>query len=504
MKLSQFAAGLATSCITVNAMQPDAKILSSSLAGSWYDANPARLRSKILKWVDEAKLPDGLPDTPPIAVIQPHAGYEYSGPTAAHALKVLKGRKYDTVFILGPSHRIYLRNQICIPKAAGLQTPLGVTETDQSILNNLSRYPFAVTDDQAHYDEHSVQIQLPLLQSVLERGFKIVPVIVGQLDAATIQKIAGVLAKLITPKTLVVISSDFTHFGRAFDYTPFRSDFAENLKKLDLGAFDLIQKKDCSAFQKYIEDTRATICGETPIRLLLQMLPEEAKVSLLHYTTSSANSGDYSHCVSYVSGLVSGNWKQKKQDPNDFLTDADKITLLQMARNSIQYVFTNRKATPDREFSDLANENIRKKMGCFVTLNLNHDLRGCIGEIEAYRPLYEAVTGRAVDAAFRDPRFQQLQPSEFKRIEIEISALTPSHPVSSWKEIIIGKHGMTLTKDGRSAVFLPQVAPEQGWTLEETLTYLARKAGLPPDAWRAEDAKFTVFEAIVFRESDYQ
>ena len=120
------------------------------------------------------------------------------------------------------------------------------------------------------------------------------------------------------------------------------------------------------------------------------------------------------------------------------------------------------------------------------------------------RPLYQAVTARAVDSAFRDPRFPQLSPDEFRRVEIEVSALTPSRPVKSWQEIEIGRHGMTITKDGRSAVFLPQVAPEQGWNLEQTLTYLSRKAGLSGDAWRSPDASFTVFEAIVFKESDFR
>ena len=109
------------------------------------------------------------------------------------------------------------------------------------------------------------------------------------------------------------------------------------------------------------------------------------------------------------------------------------------------------------------------------------------------------MLGRAVDAAFRDPRFLPLTQEEFREVELEISALTPAVPVDSWRDIVIGRHGMTLTKFGRSAVFLPQVAPEQGWGIEETLTHLAMKAGLPPDAWR-EGATFTVFEAVVFHE----
>ena len=106
----------------------------------------------------------------------------------------------------------------------------------------------------------------------------------------------------------------------------------------------------------------------------------------------------------------------------------------------------------------------------------------------------------AIDAAFNDPRFPPLTAKEFGKIRIEISALTPPKPVASYRDIEIGKHGMVLELGGRSAVFLPQVAPEQGWDLATTLTHLAYKAGLPGDAWRDARAKFTVFEAIVFHE----
>jgi len=104
-----------------------------------------------------------------------------------------------------------------------------------------------------------------------------------------------------------------------------------------------------------------------------------------------------------------------------------------------------------------------------------------------------------MNAALHDPRFDPVSPEETKDIKIDISALTPPRPVVSYRDIVIGKHGMTLKKHGRSAVFLPQVAPEQGWDLTNTLTHLAIKAGLPADAWK-EGAEFTVFEAQVFHE----
>ena len=507
MKKNLFFAGLglASSCISVNALMPEDKILESSLAGSWYEADPAKLKKQILRWVESASLPEKLPVEKTIALIAPHAGYAYSGPVAAYGLKALAGKKFDRIIILGPSHRVYMRNQICLPDAAGLRTPLGVAEIDREAVSRLARLDFVRRNDEIHYHEHSVQIQLPLLQSVLGSPFKVIPVITGQLDADAARKTAQALSPFLSPSTLVVISSDFTHYGRDFDYVPFRDNIAENLRKLDLGAFERIRTGRAEKFAACIAETGATICGEGPIRILLEMLPREHEISLLKYANSADENRDYSHCVSYVSGLVTGAWAPAENAAAcSELPESDRLALLKMARESIAYVFKNRKATPDDLFHENASEAVQKKMGCFVTLKIGEDLRGCIGEIEPMRPLYQAVTARAVDSAFRDPRFPQLTPEEFRRVEIEISALTPARPVNSWQEIEIGRHGMTITKDGRSAVFLPQVAPEQGWNLEQTLTYLSRKAGLPADAWRSPDARFTVFEAIVFKESDFR
>ena len=140
-------------------------------------------------------------------------------------------------------------------------------------------------------------------------------------------------------------------------------------------------------------------------------------------------------------------------------------------------------------------------MGAFVTLNdrVTGALRGCIGEIMPMRPLAEAVAGRAVDSALHDPRFMPVMERELGGLRVEVSALTPPKPVESWRDIVLGRDGMTLEKDGAFAVFLPQVAPEQGWDLATTLSYLSQKAGLSPDAWR-KGAKFETFQAEVFHE----
>ncbi|MBK7769017.1 MAG: AmmeMemoRadiSam system protein A [bacterium] len=139
----------------------------------------------------------------------------------------------------------------------------------------------------------------------------------------------------------------------------------------------------------------------------------------------------------------------------------------------------------------------RAARGAFVTLHAQGHLRGCIGIIEGRLPLLRAVADNAAAAAVGDPRFPPVTPDEVSNLTLEVSALTPLRTVDGPAGIIIGRHGILLGRQGRQAVFLPQVATEQGWDLPTTLSQLCRKAGLPPDAWR-EGATLRVFEADVF------
>ena len=152
-----------------------------------------------------------------------------------------------------------------------------------------------------------------------------------------------------------------------------------------------------------------------------------------------------------------------------------------------------------------AGSTIDDAMKCpraaFVTLKKNSRLRGCIGDIFPQRPLYKSVILNAIHACINDKRFPAVTEAECNDITIEISALTAPEPIASPDEIRIGVDGVVLNKDGRSAVFLPQVAPEQGWDLETTLTRLSMKAGLPADAWK-EGAAFLTFQANVFGENE--
>ncbi len=487
---------------TMDAKQPK-KVFDSPLAGMWYEADAERLAAEIDHYIASA-------DTEPIDTVQalvlPHAGYRYSGAAAAFGLKAAGRRQYKRVIVMGPSHRVFMDGYAHVSDATHIATPLGEVPLDLDTISALLKHPEFRVVRNVDASEHSVQIQLPLLQRAL-KSFQLVPIVIGNVDDESVKRMATILQDIVTPDTLVIASSDFTHYGASFGYAPFVDHVLENLEKLDLGAWEHIRNKDEAGFRHYVDETGATICGRHPISILLSMLPGESEARLLKYDTSGRMTTDTSTSVSYMSIAFTGLWPEKKTTPESTgvsegsLSSQEKALLLKLARGMLEaYIITGKNATPE----DLGIEitpAMRRTMGVFVTLNMNGQLRGCIGEIFPRRPLYEAVMERAIDAGVNDPRFRTVTEKELPMLEYEISVLTPPMPVSSYRDIVLGKHGMVIQKNGHSAVFLPQVAPEQHWTLEETLTHLSLKAGLAADAWK-EGASWTVFEAIVFNDQD--
>ncbi len=473
-------------------------VLESTLAGSWYPGEAEPLQAVIKKKL--AELPQlKQPLERRNILILPHAGYAYSLGTAVYGIQTIQGQSFKRVLLLAPSHRAWLPNQLAVPEAEAVKTPLGNLPLDKEGIRALARCFPLVLSDSIHQQEHAVQIQYPLLQVTLT-DFCLLPVIVGSLKPEALDQAAAALAPLWDTDTLLVISSDFTHYGEDFQFAPFPEDSEQSVRQLDLAAFELLQKQDRQGFLDYLEQSGATICGQYPLALMLSMLEGDAGLTLLHYSNSLEKNRKAGSFVCY---LAAAGWDERPAASNSCpLSRQDRTLLLSFARRAIKYVFQHRMPCPPEHFAAEATSAVQQEMACFVTLTTHSTghLRGCIGEITAFRPLYQAVTARAVDAAFRDYRFNPLTEDEYADLAIEISALTAPKEVASWRDIRIGKHGMTLSLQGSSAVFLPQVAPEQGWDLETTLTELSRKAGLPGNAWQNPKAKFTVFEAIVFNE----
>jgi len=183
------------------------------------------------------------------------------------------------------------------------------------------------------------------------------------------------------------------------------------------------------------------------------------------------------------------------------ISDADKSQLIRLARGTLTRAVESGQLPTPEELGIEVTPAMKRISGAFVTLHKDGELRGCVGEVFPSRPLYRCVMLQAINAGLQDHRFPAVALSELGDITFEISVLTPARPVASASEIRIGRHGIVLKKAGRSALFLPQVAVEQGWDLDTTLSHLSVKAGLPEDAWR-EGATFEVFEAIVFGEHE--
>ncbi len=180
-------------------------------------------------------------------------------------------------------------------------------------------------------------------------------------------------------------------------------------------------------------------------------------------------------------------------------TEKQKNYILSFVRNTVRNKLERNKnitITPTPEY-------LKEERSCFVTLHSkNGTLRGCIGHIMAFEPLYDNLKRNALNAAFQDSRFTPVKSAdEFFTLSIEVSILTPAEKVDSYNDIVIGEHGVILKNGGRNSVFLPQVAPEQGWDIPTTLMHLSMKAGLPPNAWESPNTQFKVFKAIVFGES---
>jgi AmmeMemoRadiSam system protein B/AmmeMemoRadiSam system protein A len=465
----------------------------------WYSNDQDSLLKELNSYLDKATQ-EKLKDIQ--ALVLPHAGYRYSGQVAAAGIRQIIGKKYKRVIIIGPSHHVYMKNTASVPDVKWYQTPLGKVKLDNIFIEKLLNHREFSAIHQAHHNEHSVQIEIPFVQMAL-KGVKVVPIVVGNLDKLALARMAEILLSLMDDQTLVIVSSDFVHYGKRFAYVPFSVDIAHNLKKIDFGAYKYIEKKDAQGFINYCDKTGATICGRHAIALLLEMLAADTKSVMLDYQTSGSLTNDWQNSVSYMSVAFTGKWSKikgrKKMGRANTLTNKEKKALLNLARKTVAYYLQKGKVPEPEELDIKITKNMQQIMGAFVTLKKHGQLRGCIGEIFPRRSLFEAVIHQAINAAVNDYRFSNVQEHELAEIEFEISALTEPRAIDSYQDIVLGKHGIVLRKLGRSAVFLPQVAPEQGWNLEQTLTHLSQKAGLSLDAWK-NNADFLVFEAIVFSE----
>ena len=217
---------------------------------------------------------------------------------------------------------------------------------------------------------------------------------------------------------------------------------------------------------------------------------------ILYKNSGDSQYGEKDRVVGYFALSVS--WQKPKPA---ILTDSDKKELLHIARSTIQ-TYLQENLVPQTDIESTPTQ-LRDKAGAFVTLKKHGELRGCIGHFEADYPLYRIVQKMAVASATQDYRFDAVSISELRLLDIEISVLTPLQKIENTNSIKLGIDGIYIKKGGHSGTFLPQVATETGWNLEEFLGHCARdKAGIGWDGWKDKDAEIFIYQAIVFGEKE--
>ncbi len=446
------------------------------------------------------------------ALVVPHAGYAYSGTVAAAAYRLIPQHFFKRIIILAPSHHVSFSG-IGLPDAqyTSYKNVLGSLALDKKVLNALGKNSALCSQQaQAHDFEHAIFVQLPFIQYYCGDQVALVPLLVGNLSDQQVGQVAKMLFQYLDDRTLVLISSDFTHYGQAFSYEPFQGspDVESKIFQLDSEAVLAIQNQSLATFDAFLSKTQATVCGRNAIRILLELEKQKAfgvvETYVVGYHTSSFGQKNPEHSVSYVSCVVSQQLVNELA-LEDMLTDYEKKLLLAIARTHIQTLVLHQSKPALLRVPGLLTKALSAKHGAFVTLyknNFEHNdvLRGCIGTMVGNRPLYQVVYDMAQSAAFKDTRFSALTADELPLITIAISVLTDLQPIASYKDIVVGKDGVVLTKNNHSAVYLPSVATEQGWNLEQLLSSLSQKAGLSAQAWRDGATKYQVFQSCDFKE----
>lgn len=437
------------------------KARPAAVAGMFYPDDPEELRGLIDEFLDQSETTSPVPK----GIIVPHAGYIYSGVVAAKAYASIKPahETIKRVVLLGPAHRVYVRG-MALSSATEFSTPLGTIPIDLTLSKELDKLPYVQTLDSAHAQEHSLEVQLPFLQSTLD-DFSLLPIVVGE---ASPQEVKEVLQLLWGKEdTLIVISSDLSHYH---DY--------ETASEIDASTSEAIKHMDL----ENIGPNQA--CGCVPMSGLLEIARQTGmQIQQLDLKNSGDTAGPRDRVVGYGAYAVY---------QTRIYTHQQETQLLEITSQSILNGLKHSKPLkPDIQNFDPSLQEIR---ACFVTLKIKGELRGCIGTTEAISPLVISVADNAFRAAFHDPRFGPLTEKEFQQVDMSISVLSPpeSMEFSSEQDLCSqlrpGVDGLIIEKGTSRATFLPEVW-ESLDSPTDFLTHLKNKAGIsqadsPNRAWR--------------------
>jgi len=456
----------------------------SPFAGTWYPDSPRDLTQLIRERFERSAGRTGpwhAPDA--LGFVVPHASPVYCGTVASAVYRALQFQQPERVVLLGFPHHGRLIG-MATTDASVIATPLG-----EVTLERVPGFPVIAED---RLCDHSFEIQLPFLQTAVPNA-RIAPLYAGTMTAGERREAAARLAAVWKPGTVFLASSDLTHYGRNFGFTPFPADAnaARRLHELDFRCIDAAGSIESALFLETLGDTKATICGAEPIALLLEvlsLLASDVYQHVLDYQTSAEVSGDYRHSVSY------GALAYHRRCAFD-LDAVDGTALLDSAAGTLQgFAASGRREA----LTASGSPALESRRGIFVSLHHGAELLGCVGNWRPSEPLSVAAGKLALAAALDDPRFTPAAALATATPDIEISILTPMRQIRNAGCLQVGRHGAMLRLGAHSGLLLPQVAKERGWGAEDLLAAIARKSGLSDQAWRDPQARLFEFEAQVF------
>ncbi|MGA2458971.1 MAG: AmmeMemoRadiSam system protein B [Terriglobales bacterium] len=478
-------------------------VREAAVAGGFYPADPKTLTAMMDDMLAHAASSQPPINDPILAVVAPHAGYQYSGPVAAYTYAALKGRKFSRVVVIASSHYVGF-DFTSVYEGDAYATPLGVVPIDKEFAKQLVQMsPTIKFSSQGHTPtkegaEHALEVELPWLQRVLG-DFELVPIVMGDQSYESSRALGVALAKLIEGKdrgndkdTLIVASSDLSH------YHPY-----DEAVKIDHKTLNALQAWDYFSMSRNFEARVWEACGGAPI--VAAMIAAERmganRALVLKYANSGDTTGDHSRVVGYSADVFLKTQGGKTPEPQFSLNVHEKSELLALARKSAEYAVHEKKAY---EPTASASEVLNQERGAFVTLRKSGELRGCIGYTSAEKPLYMTVRDTATLAALRDPRFQPVSASELAQLEYEISVLSPLRRVLDVREIKIGQHGLLMKNGAYEGLLLPQVPVEEKWDRQKFLEETCAKAGMHSGCWKDENTDIFMFTAVVFGEKQPQ
>ena len=434
-------------------------IRAPAVSGMFYPDDPRELAESVTRYM-AAPASGGAPK----AIIAPHAGYVYSGAIAGSAYATLKSAadKITRVVLLGPAHRVAF-DGIAAPKADAFETPLGRVTIDRQAIETVAPMPQIVRRDDAHREEHSLEVHLPFLQELLG-DFTLLPLVVGRASA---DEVSQVLDRLWGgPETLIVISSDLSHYE---DYaTAQRMDGATAAAIEALRVDGIAQPQACG---------RIPVCG-------LMTTARQRGMNVRRIDLK--NSGDTAGTKDRVVGYGAWGFHDPREASDGELIERHRAEILRVAGASISNGLAEGKP-PAVRIKTFARD-LQAHRATFVTLKKKGRLRGCIGTITAHRSFVEDVVHNAYAAAFRDHRFTPLQADEAAEIALSVSLLGKPKAMSFADEKdFLGQlrphlDGLIIQDGEKRAVFLPQVWADLP-NPKIFLSHLKRKAGMDEDHW---------------------